>query len=102
MPIRRKRFTEVTVEMGGREEIFMPTRGVADGSQPADRRRAEKQRKGSSPADQLLPVVKARVSSVFCSSSWALAEPVAVLALAERFTDRTGRPPAARSSQGMT
>ncbi len=36
-------------------------------------------------------VAKARVRSVFCSSSWALAEPVAGLALAERFTERTRR-----------
>src|SRR5712691_5103279 len=49
---------------------------------------------------QGLPVVKARVTKVFCSSSWALAEPVAGLALAERFTDRTGRPLATRSMRG--
>src|ERR1700720_1112284 len=42
------------------------------------------------PADQFGPVVNARVSKVFCSSSCALAEPVAGLALAERFTDRAG------------
>ena len=36
-------------------------------------------------------VAKAKVISVFCSSSWALAEPVAGLALAERFTVRTRR-----------
>ena len=39
---------------------------------------------------QLGPVVNASVSNVFCSSSCALAEPVAGLALAERFTERTG------------
>lgn len=36
-----------------------------------------------------LVVAKASVSRVFCSSSWAFAEPVAGLALAERFTERT-------------
>jgi len=43
-------------------------------------------------ADQLGPVVKASVTNVLCSSSWALADPVAGLALAERFTERTGIP----------
>jgi hypothetical protein len=33
--------------------------------------------------------MKASAKSVFCSSSCALAEPVAGLALAERFTERT-------------
>src|SRR5258706_15059526 len=42
--------------------------------------------------DQLGPVVNARVIKVLCSSSCALAEPVAGLALAERFTERTGIP----------
>jgi len=41
------------------------------------------------PPQELLEVEKAKVSRVFCSSSWALAEPVAGLALAERFTERT-------------
>jgi hypothetical protein len=47
-------------------------------------------------------VVKASVSSVFCSSSCAFAEPVAGLALAERFTERTCKPfaCASRSSLG--
>ena len=36
-------------------------------------------------------VVNASASSVFCSTSWALAEPVAGLALPERFTECTGR-----------
>src|ERR1700722_5583772 len=40
--------------------------------------------------NQFRPVVNASVSNVFCSSSCALAEPVAGLALAERFTERTG------------
>ena len=45
---------------------------------------------GRSRSDYELGVVaKARVSKVFCSSSWALEEPVAGLALAERFTERT-------------
>src|SRR5882672_4350759 len=43
-------------------------------------------------ADQLGPVVKASVTNVLCSSSCALADPVAGLALAERFTERTGIP----------
>jgi len=43
-------------------------------------------------ADQIGPVVKASVTNVLCSSSWALADPVAGLALAERFTERTGMP----------
>ena len=49
-------------------------------------------------------VAKARVSRVFCSSSWALAEPVAGLALAERFTDRKRRflAWAMRSRRGST
>lgn len=49
-------------------------------------------------------VAKARVISVFCSSSWALAEPVAGLALAERFTVRTFRffACAMRSRRGRT
>src|SRR5579862_3421568 len=41
-------------------------------------------------AHQLGPVVNASVSKVFCSNSCALAEPVAGLALAERFTERAG------------
>ena len=43
-------------------------------------------------ADQFGPVVNASVTKVLCSSSCALAEPVAGLALAERFTERTGIP----------
>src|SRR5580658_7601080 len=35
--------------------------------------------------------VKASANSVFCSTSCAFAEPVAGLALAERFTECTGR-----------
>src|SRR6267378_1007342 len=52
----------------------------------------------------LLEVVKARARSVFCSNSWALAEPVAGLALAERLTERTLSPRAfaRRSSRGKT
>jgi len=42
--------------------------------------------------NQSRPVVNASVTSVFCSSSCALADPVAGLALAERFTERTGIP----------
>jgi len=38
--------------------------------------------------------------SVFCSTSWAFPEPVAGLALAERFTERTGLPRATRSRRG--
>jgi len=43
-------------------------------------------------ASQFGPVVNASVINVLCSSSCALAEPVAGLALAERFTERTGIP----------
>lgn len=42
----------------------------------------------------------ARVSRVFCSSSWAFAEPVAGLALAERFTERTDLGVASLRSRG--
>ena len=42
-------------------------------------------------AQALGVVVKASVRSVFCSNSWAFAEPVAGLALAERFTERVRR-----------
>jgi hypothetical protein len=42
--------------------------------------------------DQLGPVVNASVINVLCSSSCAFADPVAGLALAERFTERTGMP----------
>lgn len=49
-----------------------------------------------------LAEANARVSRVLCSSSWARAEPVAGLAPGERFTERTGRPPASRSSSGTT
>ena len=45
-------------------------------------------------------VVRARVTRVFCSTSWALADPVAGLALAERFTDKTERSPAMRRRRG--
>jgi hypothetical protein len=41
-------------------------------------------------------VVKARVSNVFCSTSCALALPVAGLALELRFTESTWRSPAMR------
>ena len=56
------------------------------------------------PPQELLEVAKAKVSRVFCSSSWALAEPVAGLALAERFTERTRmfRACAMCSSRGST
>jgi hypothetical protein len=47
-------------------------------------------------------VVNASESSVFCSTSWALAEPVAGLALAERFTVSTGRSPAILRKRGRT
>jgi hypothetical protein len=46
------------------------------------------------------PIVKASVSSVFCSTSWALADPVDGLALAERFTESTGRAPAIFRKRG--
>jgi hypothetical protein len=46
------------------------------------------------------PIVKASVSRVFCSTSWALADPVAGLALAERFTDKTGRAPTIFRNRG--
>ena len=57
---------------------------------------------GSNPtSDRHHPcVVNASASRVFCSTSWALADPVAGLALAERFTDNTGRPPAIRRKRG--
>ena len=45
-------------------------------------------------------VVNANVSSVFCSTSCALALPVAGLALELRFTDITWRAPAMRSRRG--
>jgi hypothetical protein len=45
-------------------------------------------------------VVKARARIVFCSTSCALADPVAGLALADRFTDSTGRSPAILFSRG--
>ena len=44
----------------------------------------------------------ASCSSVFCSSAWAFAEPVAGLALSERLTVRTRRPPEIRSRRGTT
>jgi len=44
---------------------------------------------------------KASDSSVFCSISWAPAEPVAGLALAERFTDSTARSPARWRRRGI-
>src|SRR5438477_210946 len=49
-------------------------------------------------------MVNASARSVFCSSSWALAEPVAGLALGERLTERRTRPAplAMRSSRGRT
>ncbi len=55
------------------------------------------------PSAQDFPVVNASVSSVFCSSSCAFAEPVAGLALAERFTERTGSlVPASLRNRGKT
>src|SRR5580693_6783829 len=45
-------------------------------------------------------VVKASVSSVFCSTSWALLLPVAGLAPELRFTLSTGRPPEMRFRRG--
>ncbi len=45
-------------------------------------------------------VVNARVSSVVCSTSCAFAEPVAGLALADRFTDNTDLLPAMRRRRG--
>ena len=45
-------------------------------------------------------VPNARARMVFCSISWAPCEPVAGLALAERFTDSTARPRARRSRRG--
>ena len=44
--------------------------------------------------------VNARLNKVFCSTSCALADPVAGLALADRFTDMTERPPAIRRNRG--
>lgn len=57
----------------------------------------------SSP-QSVVVVVKARDRSVFCSISCALAEPVAGLALAERFTERSRNPTdlASDSSRGTT
>src|ERR1700722_14045806 len=50
---------------------------------------------------QIFPVVNASVINVFCSNSCAFADPVAGLALGERFTLRTGRPsPASLRSFG--
>jgi uncharacterized damage-inducible protein DinB len=54
---------------------------------------------GEKPPTELL-VVKARESSVVCSISCAFAEPVAGLALADRFTDNTDRSPAIRRRRG--
>jgi hypothetical protein len=48
-----------------------------------------------------LPLVKASVSRVFCSTSWAPAEPVDGLGLAERFTDSTARSSAMWRSRGI-
>src|SRR5579864_4189790 len=48
-----------------------------------------------------LPLVKASVSRVFCSTSWAPAEPVDGLGLAERFTDSTARSPAMWRRRGI-
>ena len=45
-------------------------------------------------------MVNARVSSVFCSTSWALALPVAGLALELLFTLSTGRSPTRRFRRG--
>jgi hypothetical protein len=47
-------------------------------------------------------VVNARANNVFCSTSCAFAEPVAGLALPERFTESTGRSPAMRFKRGST
>lgn len=46
--------------------------------------------------------VKASESSVFCSTSCALAEPVEGLALGDRFTESTGRSCANRRMRGST
>src|SRR5579864_6619423 len=48
-----------------------------------------------------LPLVKASVSRVFCSTSWAPAEPVDGLGLAERFTESTARSPAMWRRRGI-
>ena len=45
---------------------------------------------------------KASASNVFCSTSCAFAEPVAGLALAERFTENTGRLRDIRRNLGIT
>src|SRR5437588_3934821 len=50
------------------------------------------------PTSQL---VKASDTRVFCSISWAPTEPVAGLALGERFTERTGRGRAMRRNRGI-
>ena len=48
-------------------------------------------------------VVNANARSVFCSSAWALADPVAGLALADRLIVRTERPlPNRRRNRGVT
>lgn len=47
-----------------------------------------------------VPRVNARVNSVFCSTSCALADPVAGLALAERLTESTGLSPATLRKRG--
>ena len=49
-------------------------------------------------------VVNANANNVFCSNSCAFAEPVAGLALPERFTERSRNPSsfARRSSRGTT
>ena len=46
-------------------------------------------------------ISNASVRIVFCSISCALAEPVAGLALADRFTDNIARSPATRRMRGM-
>ena len=50
----------------------------------------------------LLIPPSARSMSVFCSISCAFADPVAGLALAERFTVKTGRPPEIFFRRGTT
>src|SRR6266851_1111647 len=52
------------------------------------------------PMTRYFVVVNASVSSVFCSTSCALALPVDGLALEERFTESTGRSPAIRRRRG--
>ena len=76
-----------------------PLHSLPHGTRAAELRSADS-RGGCPTSVAVIPhpfVVNANVSSVFCSTSCALALPVAGLALELRFTDITWRAPAMRS-----